>query len=188
MELKDIISISGISGLHKIVGQMKNGFIVETMDEKKARFATNLKQKVSVLEDISIYTSDGDVKLADVLYKMHKSKDKIKPVDPKADNAALKTYMKQILPDYDEERVYTSDIKKLSNWYHLLENQFDFETLNPKKKKAEKEEEGDKKEEGVKATKSATKKPGADKKSVALKTGAPKAGVKVKTTTPRKTV
>lgn len=170
MELKEVVSISGIGGLHKIIGQRSNGLIVETIDETKKRFPTTLSHKVSILEDIAIYTATDDVRLAEV-FKSVQQKDKKGEVTiptKKSSNDELKTFLKTVLPDYDEERVYVSDIKKLAAWYVILKDEIDF-TAKPKKEE---------KEEAAKETsadeKKATKKPAA-KKAAGTKKPAPKA-------------
>lgn len=127
MDLKGIISISGMSGLYKILTTNKNGFIVESFIDKK-RFAVSSTQRVSTLEDITIYTEDGDVPLKDVLKKLdEKAGKEVKP-DPKADPEQMKKDMAAVLPEYDKERVYYSDIKKLFTWYNILkDSNFSFE-------------------------------------------------------------
>jgi hypothetical protein len=127
MDLKGIISISGMSGLYKIVATNKNGFIVESFHDKK-RFPVSSAQRVSTLEDITIYTEDGDIPLKDVLKKLDEKAGKdIKP-DPKAEPDQMRKDMEAVLPEYDKERVYNSDIKKLFSWYTILkESDFSFE-------------------------------------------------------------
>ncbi|MGI8893385.1 MAG: DUF5606 family protein [Bacteroidia bacterium] len=151
MDLKGIISISGMSGLYKIVATNKNGFIVESFSDKK-RFAVSSAQRVSTLEDITIYTEEGDVPLKDVLKTLDEKAGKdIKP-DPKADPEKLKKHMEVILPDYDKERVYNSDIKKLFTWYDLLkESDFSFEDEPEAVPEAETKTDSETKKKSVKA-------------------------------------
>ena len=120
MNLKDILSISGKPGLFKFVSQAKNGIVVESiLDGKKGpAYATD---KVSALEDIAIFTEDGEVKLSEVFDRIHKKENGNKAPSPKSDAAELKTYFRDILPDYDQDRVYISDIKKVFSWYNLLQ-------------------------------------------------------------------
>jgi hypothetical protein len=128
MKLKEIMSVSGQSGLFKFVSQGRNGIIVESLSDKKRTFI-NASHKVSPLSDISIFTSEDEVSLKDVL-KTIQQLDQGTPVpDPKASPDILKKFMEAILPDYDRERVYVSDIKKLVAWYsELLKfNLLDFE-------------------------------------------------------------
>ena len=158
MDLKGIISISGMSGLYKVLTTNKNGFIVESFTDKK-RFAVSSAQRVSTLEDITIYTEDGDIPLKDVLKRLDEKAGKgVKP-DPKAEPEQMKKDMAAVLPEYDKERVYNSDIKKLFIWYNILkDSNFSFEETpepevakeeddNPSqsKKRQKKSEEGEKK-------------------------------------------
>lgn len=117
--LKRILSISGKPGLYRLVNQGKNMLIVEGLSTGK-RTPAYARDKVVSLGDISIYTTDGDVPLTDVLEAVKVAND-AKPVDLKAMNdAELRDYFKTILPEYDEDRVYTTDIRKLFSWYNQL--------------------------------------------------------------------
>lgn len=120
--LKTILSISGKPGLYKLVSQGKNMLIVESVDAAKKRMPAYGHEKLSALADISIYTDTEDVPLPEVLEAVKvKEEGKIASIDPKkADAAALRSYMAEVLPNYDRDRVYTSDIKKLISWYNLL--------------------------------------------------------------------
>lgn len=118
--LRPILSISGRSGLYRLVSQGKNMLIVESLKDKR-RFPAYSNDKVISLGDISIYTDNGDVALADVLEKI-KEKNEGKAVNVKGlgNDEAVREYFGEILPDFDRERVYTTDIKKLLNWYNAL--------------------------------------------------------------------
>src|SRR5215510_12730526 len=119
MELKDIVSIAGVSGLHKIIGRTKNGLILETLGTGK-RFPTSIQDKVSVLEDISMYTEEGDMKLSEVFVKVsEKDKAGKSAPDAKADAKDQRAFVTDAIK-LDNERVYDSDIKKLLTWYHIL--------------------------------------------------------------------
>jgi len=121
MELKDIMSVSGKSGLFKSIAQTKNGLIVESLIDKK-RFPVYISDKVSALEDISIFTNDKDIPLTEVVEKIYKKESGGKCIDPKTDDAKIRKYFEEVLPDYDKERVYISDIRKLFTWYNLLQS------------------------------------------------------------------
>lgn len=179
MELKDIVSVSGLPGLHKVLGQNKNGLIVETIGDNK-KFATNTRQRVSVLADIAIFTEDGEAKLWEVI-KNIKTKDDAgeKIPDSKSDNDVVKAFMAAVLPGYDTEKVYVSDMKKLFSWYHTLKPVLDFDKLG-----SDAEDTSESTEKPDVATKKTAEKPAAKQ----VKTKAPKtqAGAKTKTTTPRK--
>lgn len=114
--LKDILSISGQSGLFKLVSQGKNNIIVESLIDGK-RMPAYATSRISALEDISIFTIEGDAKLTDVLVSVFENQ---LQVDPKGSSKDLKTAFAKALPDFDEERVYVSDIKKVFAWYNVL--------------------------------------------------------------------
>ncbi|MBC7382631.1 MAG: DUF5606 domain-containing protein [Bacteroidia bacterium] len=124
MELKDIVAIAGQSGLHKIVGRTKNGLIVETIGSGR-RFATSFQDKVSVLEDISIYTVEEDMRLNKVLLKLQASND---VPSAKADMKTVRKFLIETI-ELDSERVYDNDIKKLMSWFHALKDVLDFSKL-----------------------------------------------------------
>lgn len=118
--IKKIISVSGKPGLFRLVNQGKNMLIVEALGTGK-RQPIYARDKVVSLGDISIYTTEGDEPLAQVLENVS-AKAEGKPVDLKAfaDDAAIREYFAEILPAFDNDRVYTTDIKKLLSWYNLL--------------------------------------------------------------------
>ncbi len=118
--LKRIVSIAGKPGLYKLVSHGKNMLIVETLGTGK-RLPIYAHDKVVSLGDISIYTTEGDEPLAQVLESVRIKADG-KPIDIKAfaNEAAIRSFFKEVLPAFDDERVYTTDIKKLLSWYNLL--------------------------------------------------------------------
>lgn len=120
MDLSGIISIAGMSGLFKVIAQTKNGLIVESLIDKKRvqAFSTN---KISALEDVSIYSTGDDVPLKDVFQKIYEKEKGGPCIDHKSADAELKKYFKAAFAEYDEERVYVSDIKKVLNWYNSLQ-------------------------------------------------------------------
>lgn len=118
--LKEILSISGKPGLFKLVSQGKNMLIVESLADGK-RIPAYSKDKVVSLGDIAIYTEDEEVKLNVVLESIRSKENGGQcSIDPKSDNDSLRKYMAEILPDYDRDRVYPSDIRKLLSWYNSL--------------------------------------------------------------------
>lgn len=188
MDLKEIVSVAGVGGLHKIVGHRPNGLILETLDETKKRFPTTLTQKVSILEDIAMFTTDDEVRLEKVLIAANdKEKDGLVVPAKNAPDAELRTFMEAVLPNYDKERVYISDMKKLVNWYSILKTQLDFEALKNKPEETEGEETAEEhKADGTKIENKPAKsgKPLAAKnQQVRVNTNAPMK----KTSTPRKT-
>lgn len=127
-ELKDIISIAGQPGLYQIIGKRPNGLIVESIDAQKRRFPTSLSQKVSVLEDISVYTHDGDVKLMNIFISIQDLENNGAALVSKKDAPdKVREFFKQVLPDYDAERVYVSDMAKIIHWYSILKGVLSFE-------------------------------------------------------------
>ncbi|MBN1926232.1 MAG: DUF5606 domain-containing protein [Prolixibacteraceae bacterium] len=117
--LKDILAISGQPGLFKMLSKGSNNVIVESLVNGK-RFPAFSSNKIISLEDIAIYTSSGEVSLEKVLKKIAE-KEGFKPsIDHKSSPDVLKNYFIEILPDYDQERVYVSDIKKVIHWYNML--------------------------------------------------------------------
>ena len=119
MDLSGVISISGKPGLYKVIAQGKNNIIVESIIDSK-RFPAYTTDRVSALEDISIYTYDGDVPLKDVFSSILKKQDGKEAPSHKEDVSVLIDFIQEILPNYDEDRVYPSDIKKLVQWYNML--------------------------------------------------------------------
>lgn len=158
MDLTKILSISGKPGLYKMVGETKNGLIVESLEDSK-KFPVFSHEQISSLKEISIYTDTDSVSLKEVLKKLRELKAD-KPVDnpKKSSSADLKTQFEQIVPDYDKDAVYVSDMKKVFTWYNLLlkNNMLDFtedeeeeitETEEkPSADKPEKEKDTDEKE------------------------------------------
>ena len=122
MELKDLASISGKGGLYKVLRPGKGGMILESLDDAKAKVVVGPDAKVSLLDEISIYvrTKEGTTPLGDVFRKIKKEFDADLGVDGNSDPVELKAFMKAVLPLYDEDRVYVSDIKKLVKWYQLI--------------------------------------------------------------------
>lgn len=164
MEFNEIATVSGKGGLFKVLKPSKTGVILESLDEDKARFMAGPTARVSILNDISIYTTseEGSVSLEEVFKKIYKEFKEDIGIDPNEDGEELKAFLKHILPDYDEERVYVSDIKKLVKWYGvLLQNAPE---LLKEAKKEEKKSSGKAGDDKKKTTKAETK----------AKTGGPK--------------
>ncbi|MCC5936703.1 MAG: DUF5606 domain-containing protein [Lunatimonas sp.] len=124
MEFKEIATVSGKPGLYKVLKPSRSGVILESLDEKKAKLVVGGSQRVSLLSEISIYTmtEEGSTPLHEVMKTIEKEFEGDTGVQD-ADNEELKAFLKHVLPDYDEDRVYVSDIKKLINWYHIIRQQ-----------------------------------------------------------------
>lgn len=120
--LKEILSLTGKPGLFKLVSQGKNMLIVESLIDGK-RVPAYTKDKVVSLGDIAIFTEAAEVPLSQVLETVKaKENGAVASIDTKSDNDKLRAYMAEILPDYDRDRVYPSDIRKLISWYNILVN------------------------------------------------------------------
>lgn len=119
MKLSEILSISGKSGLFILVSRSKTGVIVESIVDKK-RFPAFATDRISSLEEISMFTYEKDVPLKDVFKSIYEKENGGPAIDPKSDVKLIKQYMEEILPEFDRDRVYVSDMKKLFTWYNLL--------------------------------------------------------------------
>ena len=121
MNLRGLISVSGKPGLFKLVGKNKSGFILETLDDHKTKVIVNMAtSKVASLEDITIFAESDELRLIDIFERM-KDVQSI-PESKTADSSALATFFKEVAPNYDKERVYVSDIKKIINWFNLIKD------------------------------------------------------------------
>lgn len=123
MELKKIVNISGKAGLFQVVKPAKNAIIVESIDDQKSRFTVGTSAKVSVLQEVSIYTlnADGSTPLGDVLKNIYQEHPEGIQIDTKkATDQELRAFLATVVPDYHTIKVYPSDIKKLISWYNLL--------------------------------------------------------------------
>lgn len=118
--LKGILAISGQTGLYKLVSNSKSGFIVESLIDKK-RMPAHATSKISALEDIAIFTEEGDVQLQEVIKNIKEKENGGQAISHKASGKELKAYLKEVLPTYDEDRVYVSDMKKIFQWYNILQ-------------------------------------------------------------------
>ena len=117
--LKGILSVSGQSGLYKMIAESKNNIIIESLETLK-RMPVHSTSKVSALEDIAIYTESGDVPLKDIFKAIFTNENGGSAMNPKASSNDLKAYFEKIVPEYDKDRVYISDIKKVLLWYNTL--------------------------------------------------------------------
>ncbi len=127
MSLEKILAISKKPGLYKLINQSRGGYIVESIVDCKKRFVM-IDESLSLLSEISIYTLEDELPLLEVFKKIFiKEQGKATTVSPKSSNEDLESYFFSVLPNFDEDRVYSSDIKKILSWYNLLLNDgFDF--------------------------------------------------------------
>jgi hypothetical protein len=122
MKLKEIATISGKPGLFKIFKPTKNGVIVESLDDKKAKMVAGASHRVSILQEVSIYTTSNEnsVARAQVLDIIHQQYPEGIELNTKSSDADFKAFLEQIVPDYDRSKVYASDMRKLVNWYNII--------------------------------------------------------------------
>ena len=122
MTLAEIATVSGKGGLYKVLAPTKSGVILESFEEPKTKLVASASQRLSLLNEISMYTTtkEGTVGLQAILIKIHNEFGNDPGVDVNSDANELKAFMKAILPEYDETRVYVSDIKKLVRWYETI--------------------------------------------------------------------
>ena len=127
MDLRNIYHAIGKPGLFELISTNKSGAIIESLIDKK-RIQMFASDKLTSVKDVSLFTTGEDVPLEEVFKAIYIKENGGKCIDPKSDNTALKNYMKEVLPEYDQDRVYVSDMKKLFSWYNLLvsENKLDF--------------------------------------------------------------
>ncbi|WP_286915658.1 DUF5606 domain-containing protein [Flavobacterium sp. UBA4197] len=120
MSIERILAISGKPGLYALKLQTRTGFVAESLIDGK-RITVGLRSNVSLLSEISIYTYEGEVRLAEVFRAIAEKEDNGPALSHKEDNAKLESYFREVLPQFDEDRVYASDIKKVLNWYNMLQ-------------------------------------------------------------------
>jgi hypothetical protein len=178
MDLKGIIAISGKPGLYKVAAQGRNNIIVHSLENDK-KFPAFASDKISALDDISFYTYDKDMPLAEVFTLLAEKEDFKPSINHKEEAKKLREYLVTFLPTYDAERVYDTDVKKLFQWYNILvEKGFisrakseeaaaaaaeaTAEEPKPKAKKAAKEPASEGADTKPKAKKAPAKKPAAD--------------------------
>ncbi len=120
MSLQKILAISGKPGLFELKIQTRTGFVAESfLDGKK--ITVGMRSNVSLLSEIAVYTYDEEIKLAEVFKAIATKENDGVSISHKEDNSVLSSYFREVLPEYDEERVYASDIKKIINWYNMLQ-------------------------------------------------------------------
>ncbi|MGV6845368.1 MAG: DUF5606 family protein [Lutibacter sp.] len=129
MELKNIVAINGKPGLFEIKAQSKGGIIVESLLDHK-KFPVTAMHQISALNEISIYSYEEDVPLRIIFKTIAEKEDQKQCISHKESEKVLTNYFREILPNYDEERVYTSNIKKIVQWYNILASfNFDFKAI-----------------------------------------------------------
>ncbi|MHC5201563.1 DUF5606 family protein [Myroides sp. LJL119] len=120
MSLEKVLAISGKPGLYELLVQTRTGFVAESLADGK-KSTVGLRNNVSLLSEISIYTYSDEIKLFEVFRNIAKKENNGEAISHKSDNPTLVAYFREVLPEFDEERVYASDIKKVLNWYNILQ-------------------------------------------------------------------
>ena len=142
MNLEDLVSVSGMSGVFKMAANRNNGLIIEDLDNGKRKFASARKHQFTPLESIAIYTDDDDsVELAKVFRSMLEQIDDNPPVATNAKSDIVREYFNDILPNHDRDKVHVSDIKKLIKWFNFLKERNLLSLDEDPKKKGSDEEE-----------------------------------------------
>ena len=142
MNIEGIINVSGKSGLHKIVSQGKNSVIVESLADGK-RMPVYSHTSANSLEEIGIYTYEDTIPLVDVFTNIAKKEDYKVCISHKSSKTELENYFREIIEDYDENRVYISDIKKVFQWYNALHSSGLVKLPKEEKKKIKTKKEDD---------------------------------------------
>ncbi|MBT0608501.1 DUF5606 domain-containing protein [Aequorivita echinoideorum] len=175
MSLEKVLSISGKPGLYKLKTQTRSGFLAESLLDGKTINVSG-RHNVSLLSEIAIYTLTEEVPLRKVFSKISEKENGKEAISHKASKDELEEYFFGILPDYDEDRVYASDIKKVVQWYNLLvKNGITDFSQEKDEEKAEAKEEENVDSEKLKTTKTEKPKKTAAPKNAPPKTAAPKA-------------
>lgn len=130
MNLKDILAISGLPGLHKMIDSRGNGLLVQGMDGGKTKFYSMRKHQFTPMETVAIYTMSDTIELSEILQRMLDQVEENPPVGVKESKEKIEDYFSSIVPDYDEDRVYVSDMKKVIKWFNIL-NERGYLTMEP---------------------------------------------------------
>ena len=138
MSIQKILAIAGKPGLYELKIQTRTGFVAESLTDGK-RITVGLRSNVSLLSEIAVYTYTEEIRLAEVLKAIATKENDGPAISHKEDDAKLKAYFREVLPEFDEDRVYTSDIKKIFNWYNILQPK-GFVSVESLSKPEEKEE------------------------------------------------
>lgn len=129
MSIEKVLAISGKPGLYELKIQTRSGFVAESLIDGK-KISVGLRSNVSLLSEISIYTDTSEVKLFEVFARIAKKENNGPAISHKAENDELLVYFNEIIPDFDRDRVYISDIKKVMSWYNILQKAGYIEILN----------------------------------------------------------
>ncbi len=139
MSLDKILSISGKPGLYELKAQTRNGFVAESLADGK-RLSVSIQNNVSILSEIAIYTFTEEVPLREIFKRIQEKENGEKSISHKESKNKLEAYFSEVLPDYDEDRVYVSDMKKVIQWYNILQAKGITDFTEPEEVASEEEE------------------------------------------------
>ncbi|HVI48910.1 MAG TPA: DUF5606 domain-containing protein [Chitinophaga sp.] len=142
MQYREIVAVTGLGGLFQLVASKQDGAIVRSLEDKSTRFVSSRVHNFTPLESIEVFTTGENVNLAEVFKAMDEKATAFPIIDGKADNNAIKSYFKGVFPEFDEERVYVSDMKKMVKWFGILKanDLLKFEEILAEGEEAEAEE------------------------------------------------
>ncbi|CAL1521309.1 DUF5606 domain-containing protein [Chitinophaga sp. MM2321] len=120
MQYREIVAVTGLGGLFQLIASKQDGAIVRSLEDKSTRFVSSRVHNFTPLESIEVFTTGENVNLAEVFKAMDEKAAAFPLADGKADNKAIKTYFQSVFPEFDEERVYVSDMKKMVKWFGIL--------------------------------------------------------------------
>jgi hypothetical protein len=176
MQYREIVAVTGLGGLFQLIASKQDGAIVRSLEDKSTRFVSSRIHNFTPLESIEVFTTGDNVNLVEV-FKAMQEKEAEYPLAPaKADNNAIKAYFKSVYPDFDEEKVYVSDMKKMVKWYAILKanDLLKFDEILAG------EENGTEAEEAAPVAAAPESAPAAEAEKPAKKAKAPKAAAKEK--------
>lgn len=131
MNLKDILAVSGMPGLFRLVNSRNNGLLVSSLDDSsRTIFCSMRKHQFTPMETVAIYTMSDTIELSTILERMLDQLEENPPASPSGSKAEIEDYFASIVPDYDEDRVYISDMKKVIKWFTIL-NEKGYLTAKP---------------------------------------------------------
>ncbi|KAA1247834.1 DUF5606 domain-containing protein [Aquimarina sp. RZ0] len=139
MSLDKILSISGKPGLYELKTQTRSGFVAESLADGK-KLSVSIRHNVSILSEIAIYTFSEEVPLREIFKRIQEKEGGEQAINHKEPKAVLEKYFREVLPDYDEGRVYVSDMKKVVQWYNILQSKGITDFNEPEKVTSEEEE------------------------------------------------
>lgn len=120
MQYREIVAVTGLGGLFQLLASKQDGAIVRSLEDKSTRFVSSRVHNFTPLESIEVFTTGENVNLSAVFKAMQEQEAKFPLADAKADNNTVKAYFKNVFPEFDDERVYVSDMKKMVKWYAIL--------------------------------------------------------------------